>query len=68
MLDCVTIHQRFKGKEKDVMAVKPINGEPIPVTPKILSRREFINRIAIMVFPVLNITFNTFYILRSLDG
>ena len=68
MLDCVTIDQRFKGKEKDVMAVKPINGEPIPVTPKILSRREFINRIAIMVFPVLNITFNTFYILRSLDG
>ena len=68
MLDCVTINHRFKEKENDVMAVKPINREPIPATPKTLSKREFINRIVIMVFPVLAIIFNTFYILRSLDG
>ena len=68
MLDCVTINHRFKEKENDVMAVKPINREPIPATPKTLSKREFINRIAIMVFPVLTIMFNTFYILRSLHG
>ena len=68
ILDCVTIDHRFIEKEKDMMEVKPINQEPIPVTPKTLSKREIINRIAIMVFPVLTITFNTFYILRSLDG
>ena len=68
MLDCVTINHRFKEKENDVMVVKPINREPIPATPKTLSNREFINTIAIMVFPVLTIIFNTFYILRSLHG